>query len=174
MSTPLPPGYQTINPFIMTTNALAFIQFLETVFEASERPEAHTMDTDGLLLHAELAISNSVILVADRKPDWPFTPGLLQVYVKDVTTTLQRAEAQGATVVTRPTEVYGDLFSRFVDPWHNLWWVYQHQETFTWDKAADAESDSTWATESDELRYIYETLLETMKGLGKTMMNPKN
>lgn len=167
MSANIPDGYNTVNPFIITTDALTFIKFLETVFEASERPQAHTMDTDGLLLHAELEIGNSVVMVGDRKEGWPFIPGLLQVYVSDVAATLQRAEAQGARIVTQPTEVYGDLFSRFVDPWHNLWWVYQHQEAFVWEEYGDGEADSTWATESNELQYVHETLLETMKELGK-------
>jgi uncharacterized glyoxalase superfamily protein PhnB len=160
-------GYNTINPFIITNDAVRFTKFLETVFGAKERKEAHTMDTDGLLLHAELEIGNSVILVGDRKEGWPFTPSLLQVYVEDVEKTLQRAEKQGAKIVTRPTDVYSDLFSRFVDPWDNLWWVYQHKGDFNWEESASTEDDATWTTASSELNYIHDTLLETMPRLGQ-------
>jgi PhnB protein len=167
MTTPVPEGYHTINPFVITKGAINFIEFLEKVFGAKEAPEARTMDTDGLLLHAELVIGDSRVLVADTKEGWPYTPGLLQIYVEDVEKTLKRAEEMGARIVTRPTDVFGDLFSRFVDPWDNLWWVYQHQGETNWEEQPDAGNDAAWNTESSELQYIHETLLETMKRLGK-------
>jgi PhnB protein len=124
MSAKLPEGYNSINPFIITKGAIKFIRFLEEVFGAKEVKEAYTMDTDGLLLHAELKFGNSTIRIADTKEGWPFTPSLLQIYVEDVEKTLKRAEELGSKIVTRPTDFYGDIFSRFVDPWDNLWWVY--------------------------------------------------
>ena len=125
------------------------------------------MDTDGLVLHAELRIGNSTVMIADTKEGWPFTPSLLQIYVEDVEKTLERAEKLGAKIVTKPTDVYGDIFSRFIDPWDNLWWVYEHKGEINWEETPAADSDVTWATESSELNYIHETLLETMKSLGK-------
>jgi uncharacterized glyoxalase superfamily protein PhnB len=125
------------------------------------------MDADGLLLHAEFMIGDSRVMVAERKEDWPYTPSLLQIYVEDVEKTLQRAEELGARIVTKPTEFYGDIFSRFVDPWDNLWWVYQHNGQAAWEENSVTDGNETWATESSELNYIHETLLETMKYLGK-------
>jgi len=167
MSTNVPEGYNTINPFIITKSAIKFIEFLERVFGAKQVKEAYTMDIDGLLLHAELRVGNSTIMIADTKEGWPFTPSLLQIYVEDVETTLQRAEELGAEIVTKPTAFYGDIFSRFVDPWDNLWWVYQHNGEITWEENTDTEEGDAWATESSELSYIHETLLETMRRLGK-------
>jgi len=167
MSTLVPAGYHTINPFIITKDAPRLIEFLERVFGAKEVEEAHTVDTDGLLLHSELKIGDSTVMIADAKEGWPFTPGLLQIYVEDVEKTLRRADELGATIVTRPTDIYGDLFSRFVDPWDNLWWVYQHKPEFSWQENVSAEDDAAWDTESSELNYIHDTLLETMKHLGK-------
>jgi PhnB protein len=119
-------GYATVNPFIITQDADGLIDFLKQVFGATERPEARTLDDDGLLLHAELAVGNATVMFAERKPGWPFTPSLLQVYVDDVEATLDLARRLGATVVTEPTAFFGDTFSRFRDPWSNLWWVYRH------------------------------------------------
>jgi hypothetical protein len=88
--------------------------------------------------------------------------------VEDVEKTLQLAEEQGATIVTRPTDFYGAIFSRFLDPWENLWWVYQHYGEVTWEEsAATSSDDAAWTTESSELNYIHETLLEAMKNLGR-------
>jgi PhnB protein len=170
-----PEGYSTVNPFIVTRDAEGLIAFVKEVFDGTEHPDARTIDTDGLLLHAELGIGGSTIMFGERKPNWPFTPSLLQVYVDDVEATLAAAERLGATIVTRPTAFYGDVFSRFLDPWKNLWWVYQHGG----DGAASAEQDETdigqdswddeaageeaWSAQATpELTYIHETLLATM------------
>lgn len=167
MSAHTPPGYNTINPFIITKEAMKLIEFLEKVFGAKEVQEARTMDTDGLLLHSEFKIGDSTVMVADTKDGWPFTPSLLQIYVEDLEQTLQRAEELGAQIVTRPTDIYGDLFSRCVDPWSNVWWVYQYKGEINWDEVASAEDDVNWNAESSELNYVHDTLLETMKHLGK-------
>jgi PhnB protein len=167
MTANVPEGYNTINPFIITKDARKLMEFLEKVFGAKEVKEAYTMDTDGLLLHAELRIGNSTLMLADTKEGWPYTPSLLQIYVEDVEKTLQRAQELGAAIVTRPTDFYGDIFSRVVDPWDNLWWVYQHKGEITWEENTNPDKDVTWATESGELNYIHDTLLETMKRLGK-------
>ena len=160
----LPDGYNTINPFVITKDALAYIEFVKEVFAAEEDATSHTMDTDGLLLHAELTIGNSRIMVANTKPTWPSTPSLLQVYVDDVEKTLERAEKRGAEIVTKPTDFFGDTFSRFMDPWSNLWWVYQHnpQPDMQWDEAASG-TDS-WEP-SKEMQYIHDTLLAAMTRL---------
>ena len=163
---PVPEGYNTINPFVITREALKTIEFLKAVFDAKEDMAAHTVDTDGLLLHSELIIGNSRVLIAETKPDWPFTPSLLQVYVDDVEATLKRAEELGAKIVTKPTDFYGDVFSRFVDPWDNLWWVYRHnpQSGVSWEEDTNSTSGSWEPTK--EMQYIHDTLLEAMKNLG--------
>lgn len=162
-----PKGHNTVNSFIITKNASKLIRFLEEVFGAKEDKAAHTLDDDGLLLHADLQIGDSVVMVLDSKPGWPFTPSLLQVYVDDVDATLGRAEKLGAKIVTKPTEFYGDIFSRFIDPWGNLWWVYKHQQQAHTNWEADsADSNESWEP-TKEMRYIRDTLLDAMKHLGK-------
>ena len=177
-----PVGSNTINPFLMTDDAAGIIAFLVEVFGAVDVPEARTLDTDGLVLHSELLIGDSLITVADRKPDWPFTPGFIQVYVDDVEATLERAERLGARIVTRPTDFFGDTFSRFSDPSGNLWWVYRHepQEAGQWSAGPDAADGANWAADgaegaadaedwsnftSPELEYIHESLVAAMSAL---------
>jgi uncharacterized glyoxalase superfamily protein PhnB len=170
MSTPrAPEGYKTVNPFIITEDATALIAFLGEVFGAEELPDARTIDVDSLLLHAEVRIGDSVVMLADRKPDRPATPGLLQVYVDDVDAALATARRLGATVVTEPTEFFGARLSRFVDPWRNLWWVYQQGDAPAewsdedWDQGTGGDGEE-WS--SDELRYVNETLTTAMRMLG--------
>jgi PhnB protein len=168
-----PTGYATVNPFIITHDAEDLIDFLKQVFGVTERPEARTMDNDGLLLHAELVIGSATIMFAERKPGWPFTPSLLQVYVDNVEATLDVARQLGATVVTEPTDFFGDTFSRFRDPWSNLWWVYRHggqswagdEESADWTGDAAGAGGEEWEQTSPDLTYIHDTLLTALQQL---------
>jgi PhnB protein len=161
-----PDGYATINPFIISDDSAGLIEFLKEVFAAAERPDARTMDQDGLLLHAEIVIGDATIMFGERKPDWPFTPSLLQVYVDDVSGTLEAARRLGATIVTEPTAFFGVTFSRFRDSWGNLWWVYRHSgQTWTADDSDWAASDGEWDEGSPELTYIHDTLVRAMSEL---------
>jgi len=71
--------------------------------------------------------------------------------------------------VTEPTDFYGDVFSRFIDPWNNLWWVFKHnpqpESTAGW-QGADEEMEGSWEP-SEEMKYIHDTLLKAMEHLGK-------
>jgi uncharacterized glyoxalase superfamily protein PhnB len=173
-----PAGHGTVNPFIIADDADGLVRFLVEVFGATERPEARTVDGDGLLLHAELTVGDTTVMLADRKPDWPFTPSFLQVYVDDVENVLDRARDLDAVVVTAPTPFFGDVFSRFRDPWSNLWWVYRHggrgqdAAEAAWESDAQSTEDGSnaaagdeWDEASPELRYIHDTLLVALTSI---------
>jgi PhnB protein len=169
-----PEGSNTVNPFIMADSAAALIEFIVEVFGATDVTEARTLDTDGLILHSELRLGDSTLTVADRKPDWPFTPAFTRVYVDDVEATLARAEQHGGTVVTKPTDFFGDTLSRFADPSGNLWWVYRHVPAPAWNGEAEADAadwsesggDDDWSSfTSPELEYIHNTLMDAMGSL---------
>ena len=55
-------------------------------------------DADGLVLHSEVHIGDSLLTIADRKPTWPYTPAFTRVYVADAAATLERAVAHGARI----------------------------------------------------------------------------
>ena len=171
MSIPAAPeGYATINPFIITKDSEDLTRFIVEVFNGTERPEARTVDDDGMLLQGEVVVGTTTVMLAERKPGWPFTPSLLQVYVTDLEATLERALARGARLITRPTDFFGTAFARIQDPSANIWWVWQHGE-MAWDQNGDAEAwtddapAEEWAAVSPELAYIHDTLLDAMAKL---------
>lgn len=171
MSAPAAPeGYATVNPFIITTDANEMTRFVVEVFGGEERAEARTIDTDGLLLQAEVRVGTTTIMLAERKPDWPFTPSLLQVYVDDLGAVLQRALERGARMVTKPTDFFGTQFARVQDASANLWWIWQHGDV-VWDgqggeqEWSSEDSDANWGEVSPELAYIHDTLIEAMTAL---------
>ena len=117
---------QSLNPFVILHEAARFIEFAEHVFGAREVVEARTPTPAGTLIHAELQMGGSLLLLADPQEGWAPRPGLLQVWVSDVRAVLRRAVARGSVVVTPPTPFYGSVtLARVEDPWGNLWWMYE-------------------------------------------------
>ncbi len=171
MPTPAAPeGYATVNPFIITTDADALARFVVDVFDGEERSEARTIDEDGLLLQAEVRVGTTTIMFAERKPDWPFTPSLLQIYVDDLDVALERALSRGARLITKPADFFGTQLARIQDPSANIWWIWQHGDGGADDMSADTgwaveDGNGDWGAVSPELEYIHDTLLEVMTGL---------
>ncbi|MDD7917253.1 hypothetical protein [Actinomycetospora callitridis] len=117
----LPPGYGTVNPFVVVRGpggAPAFLRFVTDVLDGRETRAAHTVDADDLLIHAEIRVGGSTIMVCDAKPHWASTPALFQVYVRDVDDVVVRARAADAEVVTEPTPFHGgQRLARLRNPW---------------------------------------------------------
>jgi PhnB protein len=162
---PIPEGYHMVNPWIIPKGVAKFIPFLERVFEAKESKEARTPDSDGLIIHAEVKIGDTVIMMFDSKPDWPQTPSFLQVYVEDAAAVLKRAKEAGAEVVTEPTDfVYGEKIARFRDPWGNLWWLNERTEEVDWEaEATRIQDELETAKQQKTMSYVLETLVDAMK-----------
>jgi uncharacterized glyoxalase superfamily protein PhnB len=121
----VPTGAAVLNPFVIVDDAAGLITFVSEVFGVPETVEARTPMPDGKLIDAQLRLGTVDLMVGDRLDGWPRWPGLLQVWVRDVTDVLERATARGATTVTAPTPFYGETtLARMLDPWQNIWWLW--------------------------------------------------
>ena len=162
----LPPGYGTVNPFVAVRGpggAPAFIDFVEQVFGARETLAAHTVDIDDLLIHAEVRIGDSTVMLCDAKPQWAFTPALLQVYVDDAGAVVDRGRANGAEVITEPTDFYGNQrLARLLDPWHNVWWLFEYGPTSTAPSQGPDELPPWRPDPSAPPSYVHRTIDEAM------------
>ena len=126
-----------------------------------ERTAVRTPDRDGTLIHAEVQLGETTIMVADSKDDWPFTPAFVQIYLQDIQAVLDRAELAGGSVVTERSPFYGGFnLARMQDPWGNIWWLY---EPSTPSPPAGPTSDTSWHNRKPS--EIYTTLLAAMRGL---------
>lgn len=132
---PVPEGYPQVTPYLCVQGAAAAIEFYSTVFGATERMRMPGPgDTIG---HAELALGDSVIMLADEFPDMNIlgpktvggTPVMISVYLEDVDAVFARALEHGATSL-RPveTQFYGDRTGQFEDPFGHRWSVASHVE----------------------------------------------
>ncbi|WP_433378373.1 VOC family protein [Actinoplanes sp. CA-142083] len=121
----VPAGGSVLNPFAIVDDAAGLVTFVAEVFDAEEVAEARTPMPDGKLIHAQLRLGSTDLMMADRLDGWPARPALLQVWVRDVAAVLERATARGASVITEPTPFYGETtLGRMLDPWDNIWWLW--------------------------------------------------
>ena len=78
----------------------------------------------GGIMHAEIRIDDSIVMIGDAGDQWPAVPTHLHVYVEDVDATYQRALAAGAKSVRAPEQREGDPDRRggVLDVGGNTWW----------------------------------------------------
>lgn len=117
-----PHGYTTVSPYLMVNGASATIQFLTRAFGAVEL--RRFPDADGKLMHAEVRIDDTVVMLADGGPDWPPIPSYVHIYVPDVDATYRRALDAGATSVQEPAKKDDeDKRGGVKDPGGTTWWI---------------------------------------------------
>ncbi|MDA1190582.1 MAG: VOC family protein [Candidatus Poribacteria bacterium] len=124
---PIPEGYHSVTPYLIVTGVKALIEFLEKAFDAKRRG-VHEMP-DGTVMHAEMQIGNSIVMMAEAQGEYPHQPTTLHLYVPDVDATYKQAVAAGGVSVREPEDqFYGDRSSGVKDPSGNSWWIATHVE----------------------------------------------
>ena len=123
----IPEGYHSITPSFCVEGAQEFIDFIKLVFDAQDRFKME--GPGGKIMHAELSIGDSALMVGDAQPQWPAKINSLYVYVDDVDATYARALKAGATSVRAPENAfYGDRTAAVQDPFGNSWGIATHVE----------------------------------------------
>ena len=69
---PVPEGYHTVTPWIISRDTARLIEFVREAFGAEEIARVH--NEDGTIGHAEFRIGDSVVMGFDAKAEWPDTP----------------------------------------------------------------------------------------------------
>jgi len=124
MNTPFKPDrYSTVSPYLVVDGADATIDFLKRVFGAIEL--RRFPDEAGKLMHAEVRIDDTVIMLADpAPPDWPPVPSYVHIYVEDVDATYRRALDGGALSVQEPVKKQDeDKRGGIRDAGGTTWWI---------------------------------------------------
>lgn len=118
-----PAGYNSLSPYLVVKDARNMIELLTKVFDAT--PLRRYESPEGRIVHAEMRIDDSVVMLADATEAYPETPTLIHVYVDDVSATYARAVEAGCVPVEEPREREGDPDCRggFRDPAGNHWSV---------------------------------------------------
>jgi PhnB protein len=80
---------------------------------------------DGSIMHAEVRIGDTVVMIGDAGENWPPVPAHLHVYVDNVDTTYHRALEAGGVSVQSPERKGEDpdrRGRRQGSCWHT-WWI---------------------------------------------------
>ena len=135
---PIPDGYHTATPYLVITNAGQAIEFYKEAFGATE--SMRLAAPDGKVMHAEIKIGDSPIMLCDECPDWnAFSPQTIGgtavsivLYVEDVDGVVERAVAAGAKLLM-PVEdqFWGDRMGTVADPFGHKWSIATHKEDVT-------------------------------------------
>jgi len=130
---PIPEGYHSVTPFLAIKDVAQLIDFAKRAFGAKE--VSRLEKSDGSIMHAEIRIGDSIIMLGDVPPGQEASTATLYMYVEDADTMYKRALDAGARSIQRPTDqFYGDHAGGVIDPGGNRWWVATHVEDVSEDE----------------------------------------
>ena len=130
---PIPDGYHTLTPFLTVKDAARAIEFYKQAFGAEER--GVMKGPDGKVMHAEMKIGDSIIMLADEFPEFgvlsPQTSGGagmgLHIYIDGVDAAFDRAVKAGAQVeMPLAEQFWGDRYGKLKDPFGHKWSIATH------------------------------------------------
>ncbi len=109
---PIPEGYRTITPYLVLKGAAEAIDLYAKAFGAVEL--IRLPGPDGSVMHAEVKIGDSILMLSDEFPDWgqlgPIARGgstcTIMLYVLDCDASFQRAVDAGCTATQPPKDEF--------------------------------------------------------------------
>jgi PhnB protein len=145
MVRPVPEHLHTVTPRLVVADGAAAIAFYAKGFGAQPIGEWFT-GPGGELIHAEIRIGNSVVMITEDAVDGPVSSpqGLggkvtcvMALYWEDVDAAWERAVAAGAEVIyPLEDQFYGERGGRVRDPFGQQWMMSQHIEDVPADEMA--------------------------------------
>jgi PhnB protein len=136
----IPDGYHSITPYLTCRDAARAIEFYQQAFGATLKGGAVMKGPDGKVMHAELRIGDSIIMIADEYPMFgSLSPQAiggsatgLHIYLEDVDSAFDRAVKAGATVEAPVADMFwGDRYGKLKDPFGHKWSIATHKADFT-------------------------------------------
>ena len=137
---PIPEGFHTVTAMLTLDNAAEAIDWYKQALGAEEKGRA--TGPDGKIMHAELRIGDSRIMVHDAMMGGKGpkamggSPAALWVYVEDCDALFNRAVSAGAQVLPGPMgqlqdQFWGDRSGTFKDPHGYSWTIATRKEDLT-------------------------------------------
>ena len=80
-----PNGYNSLSPYLVVKNASKLIDLLTKIFGAKVTRQFN--NPDGSIMHAEVLIDDSILMIGDAQDDYHARITVLHVYVTDSKTT---------------------------------------------------------------------------------------
>jgi uncharacterized glyoxalase superfamily protein PhnB len=140
----IPDGYHTLTPYMTVRDAARAIEFYKQAFGAVEKGVMN--GPDGKIMHAELRIGDSIVMLADEFPQYgsmsPLSTGGagmgLHIYVEDVDSAFDRAVKAGASVEMPVSDMFwGDRYGKLADPFGHKWSIATHKADLSMEEMAE-------------------------------------
>ncbi len=126
----IPEGYHSVTPSLTCRNAAAALDFYKRAFGAEI--VCNLAEPGGKVMHAEMRIGNSTIMLSDEYPEWgAVQPEIgkgcsFMIYVPDADAAFKQAVDAGATVLQPVADQFwGDRLGRVACPYGYRWSVSQ-------------------------------------------------
>ena len=143
-----PFGYRSATPYIVLRGAAQAIDFYKAALGATERMRMPTPD-GARLMHAEIQIGDSVIMMSDEFPEMNTgarapnvlgaTTGSIHLYSEQVDELFARAVAAGMTVLMPLADMFwGDRYCKLRDPFGHHWSIGKQVRKMTPAEIAEA------------------------------------
>ena len=132
---PIPDAYCTATPYLIVNDAASAIEFYKKAFGATEW--VRLADPTGKVMHAEIRIGNSPLMLADEFPDMGYrspqslggSPVSILLYVENVDTLFSQAITAGAKETMAVADQFdGDRRGTLTDPFGHIWLLATKKE----------------------------------------------
>lgn len=117
----IPEGYPQLMPYLIVAGAADFISFTQKVFGATEKFKS--MRDEQIIMHAEVSIGDSVIMLADTTEQFAVQNAGMFVYVDDCDKVFKKALDNGAAVLMEPADQPYGRSGGVKDAFGNTWWI---------------------------------------------------
>jgi len=126
-------GFHSVTPYLIARDASAAIEFYKQAFNATELMRVPA--PDGQLMHSELQIGDSQIMMADEHPNMGYlsplsfgkSPVGFMLYVEDSDATYAQAIAAGAKSIAPVADKEYGRSGIVEDPFGYQWYVTTHK-----------------------------------------------
>ena len=148
----IPRRYHSVTPFLVVHDASAALDWYAKALGG--KVLARMPGPDGKLMHSEILIGDSVVVVTDEMPGMGArsaksmggSPVSLMIYIKDVDAAFAKARSAGAKVVMQVADQFwGDRFGQLEDPFGLRWSMATRTKDMT-PKQLSAAQDAFFAS----------------------------
>ena len=140
---PIPERLRTVTPRLIVRDGVGAIDFYRQAFGAEPLGDRFT-GPNGELIHAEIRIGDSVVMITEDAVDGParspdhmggMVSCVMSLYWENVDAAWERAVQAGAEVIfPLDDQFYGERGGRLRDPFGQQWMMSQHIEDLSPDE----------------------------------------
>lgn len=149
MAKPIPDGFNTVSAHLVIQDAAKAIEFYKKAFGAEEICRMPGPGGHGIM-HAEIKIGNSMIMMCDEFPNMcrsPHTiggsPVTIHMYVTDADKVWKQAVDAGAEIIMPiADQFWGDRYGKLKDPFGHEWSIATHVEDLSPEQMAQKAAEA--------------------------------